>query len=86
MQDWDSKYKHDNDSEENPNFISLPSLCTSCLLNNEPSHEIQCNLTRIDQKEEKVFVCFAYKPVSPEISREEVLRDLCLEAGIEYED
>ncbi len=50
----------------------------------DAKQEVLCNLTRDDQQCEEVFLCFAYRPMSPGIVCEEVLRELCEEAGVEY--
>lgn len=42
-------------------LIAKPLLCLSCVHNDDPNEELLCNLNRMDQKDEKNFVCFAYK-------------------------
>ena len=60
----------DNDGNElNPNLVSTPSLCCSCKNDEEPSQEIFCDLTRLDQQGEKEFQCYAYKPKFTKINR-----------------
>jgi hypothetical protein len=63
-----------------------PTLCVSCAKDSDPSKTNLCTLTRGDQQGEEVFVCFAYRPISPAVQREAVLRDLCEQAGIPYAD
>lgn len=60
-----SGYFDDDGNEINPNFYSKPSLCKSCESNErEDEHEeILCNLTRLDQKDEREFKCFAYRQI-----------------------
>jgi hypothetical protein len=51
-----------NDGNEiNPDLISKPSLCITCRKNDDPKEEILCILTRMDQRGEKEFKCFAYE-------------------------
>jgi hypothetical protein len=60
-----SGYFDDDGNEMNPNFHPKPSLCLSCKSNEtEDEHEgILCNLTRLDQKDEREFKCFAYRQI-----------------------
>jgi len=51
----------DNGNEVNMDIIPKPSLCISCINNENPKEEIFCNMTRHDQKDEQEFKCFAYK-------------------------
>ena len=55
------KYYDDDGTEINPNFTLKPSLCLTCKNDDNPKEEILCNLTRLDQKDEEAFKCFAYK-------------------------
>lgn len=52
---------NDDGYEINMDLIPKPSLCFSCMHNDDPNEELLCNLTRMDQREEKEFVCFAYR-------------------------
>ena len=53
----------DDGTKVDPNLIDKPSLCISCRKNNDPSEEIICTLTRIDQQGESEFICHAYSPM-----------------------
>ena len=80
------RYFDDDGTELNPDLIATPDLCVSCAKNGESEQEVVCNLTRLDQEGEDVFICFAYQPVSANVDREAVLRSLCERAGVEYTD
>lgn len=45
----------------NADLINKPSLCLTCINDEDPGEEMLCNLTRYDQQEEVDFQCFAYK-------------------------
>jgi len=51
----------DNENEINMDINPKPSLCISCINNENPKEEVFCNMTRNDQKDEQEFKCFAYK-------------------------
>jgi hypothetical protein len=51
----------DDGNQFNPNLHPLPSLCQSCKKKDDPNEELLCNLTRMDQLDEKEFKCFAYE-------------------------
>ena len=51
----------DDGYEINTDLIKKPSLCITCINDDNPNEEILCNMTRYDQKEEKEFKCYAYK-------------------------
>ena len=51
----------DDGYEINSELIKKPSLCLICLNNDNPKEEILCNMTRLDQKDEDEFKCFAFK-------------------------
>lgn len=55
-----SGYFHDDGTPLNPDLIPKPQLCLSCINDEDENQEILCNLTRLDQKDEKEFKCFAY--------------------------
>ncbi|MBC8552207.1 MAG: hypothetical protein H8D23_21460 [Candidatus Brocadiales bacterium] len=59
----DDRFRHfdDDGNEINPDLISKPSLCVSCLKDEDPKEEMRCNLNRLDQQGEADFECFAYK-------------------------
>ena len=54
-------YFDDDGNEIHPEFLPKPSLCICCINNDDPNEEILCNLNRYDQKDEKEFICFAFK-------------------------
>jgi hypothetical protein len=54
-------YFDDDGNELNPNLFPKPSLCLSCRNDDDPNELILCNLTRLDQRHEDEFQCFAYK-------------------------
>ncbi len=50
-------YFDDDGTEINPDFLPKPPLCISCSKNDKASEEIVCNLTRLDQvNEKKIFI------------------------------
>jgi hypothetical protein len=51
----------DNGYEINNDLIKKPSLCLTCVNDDNPNEEMLCNMTRYDQKDDKEFKCFAYK-------------------------
>jgi hypothetical protein len=55
----------DDGYEVNMDLIKKPSLCYSCVHNDDPSEEMLCNMTRYDQQGSKEFVCYAYKRIGP---------------------
>ena len=54
-------YYDDDGNELNPDLIPKPGLCITCKKNDDPDEEILCNLTRLDQRDEQEFKCFAYE-------------------------
>jgi hypothetical protein len=50
----------DDGNKIDPNLIPKPGLCLSCKNDDDPSQEILCTLTRMDQMDEEEFCCFAY--------------------------
>ncbi len=54
----------DDGNEINSELISKPTLCLTCVHNDDPNEELLCNMTRFDQQDEPVFKCFAYKKFS----------------------
>lgn len=56
-----SGFYDDDGIKINMNIIPKPSLCISCINNDNPKEEVFCNMTRNDQKYEEEFNCFAYK-------------------------
>jgi hypothetical protein len=41
-------------------LIKKPSLCLTCINDDNPDEELLCNMTRLDQKNDEEFKCFAY--------------------------
>lgn len=54
-------YYDDDGNELNPDLIPKPGLCIICRKNDDPDEELICNLTRLDQRDEQEFKCFAYE-------------------------
>jgi hypothetical protein len=54
-------YFDDDGTPVNPDLFPKPSLCLTCKLDDQPSEQLLCNLTRLDQRQEEVFRCFGYK-------------------------
>ena len=55
-------YFRDDGSRIDPERITRPTLCGSCLLDGNPEEEILCTLTRADQEGEEDFLCGSYRP------------------------
>ena len=53
----------DDGYEINSELIKKPSLCLTCLHDDDPNEELLCNMNRFDQKDKKEFKCFAYKKI-----------------------
>lgn len=55
-------YFDDDGNELNPNLIPKPSLCVGCLKDDmeDENERILCNLTRLDQSEEREFQCYGF--------------------------
>jgi len=51
----------DDGYEINTELIKKPTLCLTCINDDDPNEEMLCNMTRYDQRDEKEFKCFAYK-------------------------
>jgi hypothetical protein len=56
------RYFDDDGNEMNPNLVSKPPLCISCVKDGDPNEEMLCNLNRLDQQGEGDFRCGAYEP------------------------
>jgi hypothetical protein len=55
----------DGDGNElNPDLISKPHLCVGCAKDEieDEDETVLCNLTRLDQSEEKEFICYGFEP------------------------
>ncbi|MBI4596700.1 MAG: hypothetical protein HY730_10070 [Candidatus Tectomicrobia bacterium] len=55
------EFSLDDESEIDPDLTAEPILCVSCLRDDNPAEEILCTLTRIDQRGQKDFKCYAYE-------------------------
>lgn len=51
----------DDGYEINTDLIEKPSLCVTCIHDEDPYEESLCQMTRLDQENECEFKCFAYK-------------------------
>jgi len=56
-----SGFFDDDGFEINTDIIKKPSLCLTCINNDDPNEEMLCNMTRHDQKDDDEFICFAYE-------------------------
>ena len=56
-----SGFFDDDGYEINSDLIQKPSLCITCINNDNPKEEMLCDMTGYDQKEDNEFKCFAYK-------------------------
>ena len=54
-------YFDDDGNKIDPKTIPMPKLCLSCEKKDDKHEEILCNLTRLDQRDDKKFICYAYK-------------------------
>ncbi len=61
--DHGGKFYDDDGTEVNPDLFPKPHLCLSCKKNEDANEEILCTLTRLDQRCEIEFKCFAYEKV-----------------------
>ncbi len=64
MEEEKFRYFNDDGTEFDPDLMSKPNLCLTCLKDEDSSEEILCNLNRADQKGKKSFICEAYESVS----------------------
>lgn len=53
----------DDGYQVHTDLINKPSLCLTCQLDHDPSEELFCNMTRLDQQNEQEFNCFAYRKI-----------------------
>lgn len=58
-----SGYFDDDGYEINNDLIKKPSLCLTCVHDDDPKEEPLCKMNRFDQKDDKEFKCFAYKKI-----------------------
>lgn len=56
------KYYDDDGTELNPNLYPKPTLCLSCVKNEDydPEEEVLCNLNRLDHRNDDEFQCYTY--------------------------
>ena len=54
-------YFDDDGNPLNPDLIQRPGLCLVCSKNDDPDEEILCNLNRLDQRNDKDFICYAFE-------------------------
>ena len=66
-------YFDDDGNEIDPELVPMPKLCLNCEKKDDPYEEILCNLTRLDQRDDKEFICYAF------VSRYGVLVDDIIE-------
>jgi hypothetical protein len=52
----------DDGTPINPELIPKPGLCILCRKDDNPSEEIFCTLTRMDQRDSPEFICKAFEP------------------------
>ena len=68
IDDIDPKKIHgffdDDGYEINTDLIKKPTICLTCIHDDDPHEEPLCNMTRFDQKDEREFKCFAYKKIN----------------------
>ena len=57
-------YFDDDGTEVNPDLFPKPQLCLTCKNNDDSNEDLLCNLTRLDQRNEPEFKCFAYENFS----------------------
>jgi hypothetical protein len=57
-------YYDDDGTEQNPDLIHKPHLCVGCRKDEsgDQDERILCDLTRLDQSDEKDFVCYGFVP------------------------
>jgi hypothetical protein len=53
----------DDGYEINTDMIKKPTLCLTCVHDNDPNEELLCSMTRFDQQSAQGFKCFAYKKI-----------------------
>ena len=55
-----SGFYDDDGNELNTDLIPKPQLCLSCKKNDDPNEHFLCGMTRLDQKDDEAFICYAY--------------------------
>ncbi len=63
-------YYDDDGNELNPDLVPKPELCIRCRIDDsqEEEDQILCNLTRLDEVDEREFVCDAFVSKYPPVS------------------
>jgi hypothetical protein len=56
-------YFKDDGTEINPDEIKKPSLCIICQKDLDSNEEILCTLTRMDQRNDDEFICYAFEKI-----------------------
>jgi len=73
-------YYSDDGTEIDQTTVPIPTICRSCLKNNDATEEVYCMINRMDQMKEiknnEKFLCFAYEPNDPSIHKKKVLREM----------
>jgi hypothetical protein len=73
-------YFSDEGIEVDQTTVPTPTLCLSCLKNNDAIEEVPCMINRMDQMKEtkngERFLCFAYEPNDLSINKKNVLREM----------
>jgi hypothetical protein len=54
----------DDGTKYNPDLYPKPNLCLVCRKNDDKSENLLCNLTRLDQHNEKEFKCGAFESLN----------------------
>ncbi len=62
MKNGDYGFYDDDGTEIDPELVPKPTLCLLCENDDDPYQEILCTLTRLDQRDDTEFHCFAFKP------------------------
>jgi len=57
------EFYHDNGNKLNADLYPLSGLCMSCKKKDDPTEEVFCTITRMDQLHDEEFKCFAYKKI-----------------------
>ncbi len=68
-------YFNDDGTPFNPHLMPKPSLCSTCKNDDDLKQEVLCHLNRNDQDED-IFMCFSYKPNSPQIDGKAVIQEM----------
>ena len=82
-------YDDDGEPRAVSKLSTLPDLCATCTAHHSGypgEQKVLCNLNRADCADDEIFICFAYEPSSPGVSKEAVLRPRCEKIGIPYDE